>query len=137
MRPFSFLLLLACVTCVACAATSGGPAKPTPPAFATGDTLAQIRARIGNAACTDSTQCHTLAIGARACGGPQAYLPWSSAQTDGAALAVLADTFKREREAAIAASGEMSTCQFLPDPGATCRAGTCQLNAPNAGPSAI
>jgi hypothetical protein len=137
MRPFSFLLLLACVTCVACAATSGGPAKPTPPAPATGDTLAQIRARIGNAACTDSTQCHTLAIGARACGGPQAYLPWSSAQTDGAALAVLAGTFKREREAAIAASGEMSTCQFLPDPGATCRAGTCQLNAPNAGPSAI
>jgi hypothetical protein len=128
---------LACVTCVACAATSGGPAKPTPPAAATGDTLAQIRARIGNAACTDSTQCHTLAIGARACGGPQAYLPWSSAQTDGAALAVLADTFKREREAAIAASGEMSTCQFLPDPGAACRAGTCQLNAPNAGPSAI
>lgn len=137
MRPFSFLLLLACVTCVACAATSGGPAKPKPATPATGDTLAQIRALIGNATCTDSSQCHTLAIGARPCGGPQAYLPWSSAHTDGAALAVLADSFKKEREAAIAASGEMSTCQFLPDPGAVCRAGTCQLNPPGAGPSAV
>jgi len=128
MRPFSFLLLLACVTCVACAATSGGPAKPKPAAPASGDTLAQIRALIGDAACTDSSQCRTIGIGARACGGPQAYLAWSSAKTDGAALAVLGERFKKEREAAIAASGEMSTCQFLPDPGATCRNGTCQLN---------
>jgi hypothetical protein len=137
MRPFP-LLLLACVTCVACAASSSRPASPKPAAPATGDTLAQIRALIGNAACTDASQCHTLAIGARPCGGPQAYLPWSSAHTDGTALAVLAEKFKREREAAIAASGEMSTCQFLPDPGAVCRAGTCQLNPVSAtGQSAI
>jgi hypothetical protein len=136
MRPFPFLLLLACVTCVACAATSSQPVKPKPATPATGDTLAQIRALIGAAACTDSSQCHTLAVGARACGGPQAYLPWSSAQTDGAALAVLGEKFKKEREAAMAASGEMSTCQFLPDPGAVCRAGTCQLNAPG-GSSAV
>jgi len=126
MRPFPLLILLACVTCVACAATARAPAKPkVAPA---GDTLARIRALIGAAACTDNAQCHTLAIGARPCGGPQAYLPWSSAQTDGAALAVLGERFKKEREASIAASGEMSTCQFLPDPGASCRAGTCQLN---------
>jgi hypothetical protein len=133
MRPFPFLILLACAACVACAATARAPrgaAVPAPPA---GDTLAQIRAMIGDAACTDASQCHTLAIGARPCGGPQAYLPWSSAKTDGAALAVLAERFKKEREAAIAASGEMSTCQFLPDPGATCRAGTCQLNPPGQG----
>ena len=133
MRPFPFLLLLACVTCVACAATASRPVKPAPATPATGDTLARIRALIGDAACSDSSQCHTLALGARPCGGPQAYLPWSSAKTDGAALAVLADRFKKEREAAIAASGEMSTCQFLPDPGAVCRAGTCQLNPPGQG----
>ena len=135
MRPFPFLLLLACVTCVACAAAGGPPkARPSKPAApAAGDTLAQIHALIGTAACSDSSQCHTLAVGARPCGGPQAYLPWSSAKTDGAALAVLGEHFKREREGAIAASGEMSTCQFLPDPGAVCRAGTCQLNPVSAG----
>lgn len=127
MRPFPFLLLLACVTCVACAATATAPAKPK--AVAGADTLAKIRSLIGDAACTDGAQCHTLALGARPCGGPQAYLPWSSANTDGAALGVLGEQFKQERLAAIAASGEMSTCQFLPDPGAVCRAGTCQLNS--------
>jgi hypothetical protein len=139
MRPFPFLILLACAACVACAATARAPAKPKAGAAAPpGDTLAQIRALIGDAACTDSSQCHTLAIGARPCGGPQAYLPWSSARTDGAALAVLGERYRKEREAAIAASGEMSTCQFLPDPGASCRAGTCQLNpVSSTGQSAI
>jgi len=92
------------------------------------DTLSRIRALIGDAACSDAGQCHTLAIGARPGGGPQAYLAWSSAHTDGAALAVLAAQFKREREAALAASGELSDCRFLPDPGAVCREGRCQLN---------
>jgi hypothetical protein len=133
MRPFPFLMLLACATCVACAAA----ARPKA-AAANGDTLAQIRALIGAAACTDASQCHTLALGARPCGGPQAYLPWSSAQTDGAALAGLGAQYRQEREAAIAASGELSTCRFLPDPGAVCRAGTCQLNPVDAnGQSAI
>lgn len=139
MRPFPFLILLACAACVACAATASGPAKPKPVSVPPpGDTLAQIRALIGDAACSDSSQCHTLPIGARPCGGPQAYLPWSSAHTDGAALAELAERFKKEREAALAASGELSDCRFFPDPGAVCRAGTCQLNPVNqAGQSAI
>ena len=132
MRPFPILMLLACVTCVACAAAASSTARPKA-AATNDDTLARIRALIGDAACTDASQCHTLAIGARPCGGPQAYLPWSSAKTDGAALAVLSARFKQEREAAIAASGEQSTCRFLPDPGAVCRAGTCQLNPVDAG----
>ncbi|MDQ2820609.1 MAG: hypothetical protein M3Y65_09465 [Pseudomonadota bacterium] len=93
-----------------------------------GDTLTQIRALIGTAACTDSSQCRTVGIGARPCGGPKAYLAWSTAHTDGAALATLAEKLRLEGEAANAASGELSTCQFFPDPGASCRAGTCQLN---------
>lgn len=141
MRPFPFLILLACVTCIACAATAKPPSRAgssTATATATGDLLTKIRALIGSAACTSQSQCHTVAIGARPCGGPQAYLAWSSASTDGAALAVLAEQFRQERQAAITASGEMSDCRFLPDPGAVCRAGTCQLNPPGAnGQSAI
>lgn len=139
MRPSPILILLACaasIVCIACTATASAPAKPQAPDA--GDTLAKIRALIGAAACTDGSQCHTLALGARPCGGPQAYLPWSSASTDRAALAVLGEQFRKERAAAIAASGEMSDCRFLPDPGAVCRAGTCQLNPPNlTGQSAI
>lgn len=135
MRPLAIMVLLAGAAWVAYAAARA-PARPQ--AAPNGDTQSQIRALIGAAACTDNGQCHTLALGARPCGGPQAYLPWSSAHTDGAALAALGERFKKEREAAIEASGELSTCQFLPDPGATCRAGTCQLNPVSAnGQSAI
>ncbi len=83
---------------------------------------------IGTAACTESSQCHTLPIGARACGGPQSYLAWSSAQTDGAALRALAQRFQEQRRAEDAAAGIASDCRFIPDPGAQCRAGACQLN---------
>jgi hypothetical protein len=89
-------------------------------------TLQKIQALIGNAACTDSSQCRTLAIGARACGGPQGYLAWSTTQTDGDALRALAERYKAERQAEIRQKGEMSDCRFLADPGATCRSGTCQ-----------
>ncbi|WP_323143012.1 hypothetical protein [Massilia phyllosphaerae] len=99
-----------------------------------GDTLSRIRALVGDAACTDDCQCHTLALGARPGGGSQAYLAWSSACTDGTALALLAEQFRQERLAEIAASGALSDCRFLPDPGAVCRAGTCRLNQP--GPDA-
>lgn len=142
MRTYPFLILLGCAACVACAVAAARPAKPAKPqaaaAAGSGDTLSRIRAMIGDAACTDSGQCRTLAIGARPCGGPQAYLPWSSAHTDGAALMQLAEQYKQERQAANAASGEMSDCRFLPDPGAVCRAGICQLNPVSAnGQSAV
>lgn len=90
-------------------------------------TLARIRAMVGNAACTEDAQCHTLPLGAKACGGPESYLPWSSAQVKEAELRALGEAYKEERRAANTASGMMSTCQFMVDPGAMCKAGTCQL----------
>jgi hypothetical protein len=129
MRLSTLLILLGCAAGAACVALAAKPPRPkAAPAPEPADTLAAIHALIGDAACTDASQCHTLPIGARPCGGPQAYLAWSSAHTDGAALALLAERFRKEREAAIAASGEMSDCRFLPDPGAVCVAGTCTLN---------
>jgi hypothetical protein len=103
-----------------------GCAARTDAADAPGATLQQIQALIGNAACTDSSQCRTVAVGARACGGPQGYLAWSTLQTDGDALSTLAERYKAERQAQIKEKGEISDCRFLADPGATCRSGTCQ-----------
>jgi len=117
MRKLILLLLVGCTACGTGAAPADGQ----------GDTLARIRALAGVPACSDDSQCHTLALGARACGGPESYLPWSSAHTSQAAIQALGERYKEERRAANAASGAMSTCQFMPDPGAVCRAGTCQL----------
>ena len=136
MQKFSLLMVLAVLACCACSAVTPDtvPAPVTAPA-PSADLLPQIRALIGTAACTDNAQCHTLPLGARACGGPQSYLPWSSAHTDGAALRALGQRYQEQQRAQDAAAGMLSDCRFIADPGAQCRAGTCQLNA--SGPDAI
>lgn len=119
MRQLTVLFLLACASCSMHAA--GPPAASSP------GLLEQIRAQAGTAACTESSQCHTLAIGARACGGPELYLAWSSAHSDGRQLQALAERYRNERKAALAKSGLLSDCRVITDPGAQCNAGRCQL----------
>lgn len=135
------LLLSLIMACTACTTNAGAPPdRQTPPSSTTpapasastagaaaAGTLDQIRAMIGSAACTGPNQCRTLPVGARACGGPEAYLPYSTANLSEPALKALAERYKGEREAQNQASGMMSNCRFIPDPGAVCRAGTCQL----------
>jgi len=103
------------------------PAPAQAPASKQGDLLAQMRALIGNASCTDGSQCRTLPIGARACGGPEGYLAYSTSSAPEAELKALAERHKQERADFHAKSGMMSNCRFMPDPGAVCVAGTCQL----------
>ena len=115
------------------AAPAAAPAAAAPGAPGL---LGRIRDMAGTAACTDSSQCQTLALGARACGGPEQYLAWSSAHTDGAALRALAERYRGERQAALAKSGEMSDCRLITDPGAECRAGQCRLRGGSAATAA-
>ena len=137
MRTLILLLLAGCSACSTVAAPQAPqasraqqtPPSRTAPANGAGDTLARIRALAATPSCASDAQCHTLALGARACGGPDSYLPWSSEKTAQAEIEALGERYKEERRAANAASGARSTCQFLMDPGAVCRAGTCQLGA--------
>ena len=144
MRLLTLLLTLACVACgspspgssaapgaapVAASTLAAVPATAanTPaPAAAPADTLGQIKAMVGAARCTESSQCRSLALGARACGGPQSYIAWSTATTAEQPLRALADRYQREQQAANQASGAMSTCQFMVDPGAVCQANVCR-----------
>jgi hypothetical protein len=142
MRTLILLLLASCAACSTGAATQAPQAPPSqstsqPPSPAPqGDTLARIRAMIGTPGCSSDAQCHTLAIGHKSCGGPEGYLAWSSASTSQAELQALGERYKEERRAADAASGMVSTCRFMPDPGAVCRAGTCQLGEGSSAASA-
>lgn len=137
MKKLVFLLLVACAAC------SGGAQTPKPQAGtshaailsghassgqgapANTDTLARIHGLVGTPSCTSDAQCHTLALGAKPCGGTESYLAWSSASTSETELRTLADAYKAERQAAN--KGRISDCRALVDPGAVCRAGTCQL----------
>lgn len=107
----------------ACAVPAPPQAKPAGNDAAT--LHAQIREEIGDAACTASAQCHTLAVGHKACGGPEAYIVWSSAANDGKRLKTLAEAYTQARRDEAKQSGRVSDCMMVTDPGARCDAGRC------------
>ncbi|UUZ56385.1 hypothetical protein LP419_14955 [Massilia sp. H-1] len=87
--------------------------------------MQQLKAEIGIAACDTSAQCKTIAVGHKACGGPEGYLAYSTKTGDAAKVAKLAADYNTERKNQTAKSGMMSTCSVVLDPGATCSAGRC------------
>jgi hypothetical protein len=82
--------------------------------------LHAIQALIGPADCSADGQCRVIGVGARACGGPEAYLAWSSLQTSEKALRalVLADAEAKRLE--LERSGQLSDCRVLSVPVARC-----------------
>lgn len=114
-------LLLACLVASACGHAAPGESS----------TLAELRALAGGATCTSDQQCKTVPVGAKSCGGPESYMAYSTAKVSVEKATALAERFRKEREAQNQASGLVSDCRFLMDPGARCRAGTCQLGGTN------
>lgn len=129
------ITLLAMIVLPACAVELGsGNGKADSRAI-----LATITAEIGDAACDDSSQCRTLPVGAKACGGPEAYLAWSSQRGKEKTLLTLSDAHQTARRAEQGKSGMASNCAMVVDPGARCvrpdaarsakpPAGRCTLN---------
>lgn len=121
--------LLSLVLLAACAGR--GDARTSGPEAALGpnDTLARIHALIGNPDCTEDSQCRSLPVGQRPCGGPESYLAYSTARSSEAELKALGATYQAERRQANTQAGRISDCRFTMDPGAVCRAGKCELGA--------
>lgn len=139
MKPMRTLILVLLLGCAACSTKAQDPVRApvaagNAAAAPAGDTLARIRAMTADATCTEHGQCRTVAVGANPCGGPQEYLPYSMMRTDEKALLELAARHKAERQAQNKASGMVSTCRHIPDPGAVCTAGACQLGASSPAP---
>jgi len=120
-------LLLATSACSAPAQDSATPSTPAPTQAAL---LEQIQSEVGTAACDSTQQCQTIAIGAKACGGPERYLAWSSKNNDGKKLKALAyaqaEASRRQQQN----DNMMSTCSIITDPGSSCVAGRCELQKP-------
>lgn len=134
------LLLLAGSACSSGAPRADAPA-PAPasasasPSATPASLLAAIEAERGAARCDSDGQCRTIGVGAKACGGPERYLAWSSKDGDGSRLKALVRQHAELRRQEDAESGMMSTCNLIPDPGATCQAGQCVLRPPGLGGS--
>ena len=121
------LWLGACQGPVAAPTSTAAPAAPASDEAAA--LLAQIRAEIGDAPCSSHAQCRTLPIGSRACGGPASWWAWSTANASAERLQGWAQRLEQVERDRQARQGLMSTCVIVPDPGASCVAQRCVLNA--------
>jgi len=125
------LLVVSILTCA-------GIAVAAPQASDGAALEARIRALIGDAACESHEQCRTVAFGAKACGGPESYLAWSTKGTDEAALTAAAEQYAVRRRAEVSASGMVSNCALVADPGAYCApAAAAASGVTTAGPQRI
>jgi len=76
-------------------------------------------------ACSTDAECRTVAVGAKACGGPTGYRAYSGKTVSPDSVEALA---QHERELAAAqarASHQVSPCFMLADPGARCVQNKC------------
>jgi hypothetical protein len=107
-------------------ATDGAPAKPgATQTVSAADLLARIRAEIASPTCTRDSQCRSLPVGHKACGGPETHLAWSTTVSNEARLLAWAGEHAVARRKEVEARGLMSNCQVQADPGAVCRQGLC------------
>ena len=115
------------------AATRVPPPPAIQPVVAGGNTAADLAAADSQldstlaaaSACTVDTECHSVAVGAKACGGPTGYRAYSSKTVSTASVDTQA---QHERDLAAQAareSHEVSTCFMLADPGARCEQNKC------------
>lgn len=127
-------LLLLMPACQAQApALTPAPAGPQTGPQAESALIARIRDAIGEARCERDAQCHTLAVGEKACGGPVQYLAWSGTAARGKKLEAWAAELATLQRQRAAAGGMMSNCQFMADPGAVCVRQRCVLRAAGTG----
>ncbi len=89
---------------------------------------AALEAAIGPAHCGSEAQCRTVAVGQKACGGPESYLAWSTRGTDAAAVQRAADAWTAW-QASQQRRGMVGNCMFVTDPGAVCQASPAPANA--------
>jgi hypothetical protein len=92
-------------------------------------TLEEARARIdsmiGEPEASTLPECALAALGVRPCGGPRAYLAYSTAVTDSAALATLLGVYERLDRERNEAQGLVSTCELMMPPGLALENGRC------------
>lgn len=109
-------------------AAGSSPGSPATRAASSAELFEQLRAEIGEPRCSSNAQCRSVAVGHKACGGPDSYLAWSTAVSDETRLARLVAAHADARRREDAASGRVSNCAMLLDPGAHCEAQRCVLN---------
>jgi hypothetical protein len=77
------------------------------------------------ASCSADAQCRSVAVGGKACGGPTGYRAYSVDGADPKTIESLAADERQLSQQEARASGRVSPCFMLADPGAHCEAHRC------------
>jgi len=135
------------LSAIALALACGAPVHAADdPAAAARAPATAVLTLVGDAACDDDSQCKTLAMGAKACGGPEYYLAWSTKRTDAVALRQATERELTAQRNMLAGPRMNSNCVFVTDPGAYCarvagqgspsaQGGSCRLRGGDRGGS--
>lgn len=91
----------------------------------------QIRQLIGDAKASEPSQCRVLALGHKACGGPEAYVAYSTEQTDEAVLLHHAERYTNLQLSWQTKERMYSDCAIVPKPQVGWVNGYCVLGADN------
>ena len=115
----------------ASAPVEAAPSNGVPTAKALADAHAQLESALARASsCSADSECRSLAVGGKACGGPTGYEAYSTQAADPAAMTALA---QHEHDLALQEAREshrVSNCMMLGDPGARCEAHKCVTGGP-------
>lgn len=114
-----FALLLGC--------TGGQPReRPAGDSLTTSDLRHNITTQIGDAPCGSASVCRAIAVGEKACGGPQQYLVYSASATDSARLARQVARYNEAERNRNRAEGRISDCSLVVKPQVSCISGRCR-----------
>lgn len=125
------VLAVLMASCVACTEPAAEPTAASSNVTAGGamqssEVYQQIRAIVGEAKASQASFCRKVALGHRPCGGPESYLVYSAEGIDEPTLLSLVAKYGSLRKAEHEASGMMSTCEMIPEPGIEWVGGYCK-----------
>lgn len=112
--------LAVCATGALLAATAGSVALAADDAEAAAELRREIAALIGDARCNNLVNCRVLALGTRACGGPDEYVAYSVWSTSGEDVRAKAMEYNFLHEDLVARRAQAGSCEVLPEPRAAC-----------------
>lgn len=126
MRTLSIAsVVMLAITVSSCGARSSTPSlgDVTDPSL---DSIrVAIRALTGDRACSDVSQCRSVAFGSKPCGGPWSYLVYSTVVTDSNMLARMVSEYNAYEAQENERLGRSSDCQMVVDPRLDCVQNRC------------
>ncbi len=87
---------------------------------------AEIDSVIGSANCSSSKQCRALPMGAKACGGPLRYMPYSTKNTNSKKSLELSAQHQQQSNELNQLTSAISNCMMVMQPTFICRDNRCQ-----------